>query len=338
MPLMLASLLACNNASSTTKITFSSDSKNCRLIYNGIDCPIGHSISIPAEVDVTLTIESNQDYLPIFESNVHIDDAQSYSFNLSKKEITVKVTKNKKCVIKANAETPRENLEAYSWPEISQLSKMELANKYFEVGEEKTVKVNNLDHKVRIIEFSHDDLADGTGRAGITFEFANVITDSNGAVLLYWNINEPKVNAPKNYNFPGSTLNDFLNKNDDCVFNKLPKPLHDAIREVNKKVGMGSEYSTNESYQTKLFPLAHDEIFDHVNGTPNDEGTKYLYFQNGGSTIKTPVDKRAEDYWLRSPYTGYTYRAWCINYFGNPGNNDINVEKYMHAVAPAFCI
>ena len=351
IPLMAISLLAScakGNDSMQTTVTFSKESVGCALWYNDVSYAKGARFKIPAGVDVTLTVEANQDYLPVFKDGLTISEAMTYNFNPNKKEITVKVASNGKCVIKAIAETPKENLEAYKWSEISQLSEMGLADDLFKVGDIKKVTVNEKDHDVRIIGFNHDALkSDKTKTAGITFEFANVITKSNGdADTTYWN-NE---SASTNYKYSKSTLNDYLNKDSNCIFNKLPDELKadGIIKEVYKPVAEGSSYEINETYTTKLFPLSYREIT--ASGDTEfvkDEGFTYPFYtgedyDTDDNRIKKEVGSEVNDfgesYWLRSPAIGENLSsdAWYVGYGGGLSPGGIYVLLYM--VAPAFCI
>ncbi len=80
-----------------------------------------------------------------------------------------------------------EPLEECTWEKISAISKAGNASEWFKVGDEKTVEVNGQPHKVRIIGFNQDkDL--NNKPIGITFEFVNLISDSNGCSLAtLWN-------------------------------------------------------------------------------------------------------------------------------------------------------
>ena len=86
--------------------------------------------------------------------------------------------------------TPLTSIISYvdllSKEELKEISEKGEAKKAFRVGDEKTVTLlengtkQNFKHTVRIIGFNHDELSTSTSTdpqyAGITFEFANVIT------------------------------------------------------------------------------------------------------------------------------------------------------------------
>ncbi|MCQ2786807.1 MAG: InlB B-repeat-containing protein [Bacilli bacterium] len=251
-----------------------------------------------------------------------------------------------------------------SWKEIKAVATTNYnPSSCFKIGATKKVylKEQTSPHTVRIIGFNHDDLADGSGKGGITFEFADVITKSNGDVLTTtWNYKQTTLS--KNYDYRVSTLNDFLNDTEDdgSVINMLPSDpvnidLKEVIKPVNKKVGVnesetkGDEYYIATSFDGSddypypyLFPLAHDEINTHQDGVVNNEGSKYQYYiehPNDEDRIKRKVGIESgdgEDYWLRSPRTSETFIAWIVHNIGNLTSR--NVYSVANAVAPAFCI
>ncbi|MCQ2795130.1 MAG: hypothetical protein MJ214_02840 [Bacilli bacterium] len=280
MPLMAVSLLeSCGKSNSfQTTVTFSGESVGCTLYYNDVGYAKDTPITIPAGEDVVLKIEPNQDYLPVFKNGLTIFEAIAYSFNPVKKEITIKVANNGKCVIKAVAESPKENLEAYKWSEISQLSEMGLADDLFKVGDTKKVKVNEQNHDVRIIGFNQDRDKDDN-LIGITFEFANLVCDKDGYSLAsIWNDTDNIESS--NHNYFNSTIHNNLNdtkkgtakwytirktkKSDeykDSLLLMLPDDLRNTIIPAKKNVKV---FNNNEWIETQeldsLFLLTSKEL------------------------------------------------------------------------------
>ncbi|MCQ2795191.1 MAG: InlB B-repeat-containing protein [Bacilli bacterium] len=338
----------------TATVYFSAFSQSCKLSYKGAKYQPNSSFLIPAGVEVTLTIKSNQGYFPILDGDVEIREAQSYSFNLIEKEIIIKVAQDNVCVIKAVAEnTPRESLESYEWSEINILSKAGLADTCFDVGDTKevTLKGQDFPHTVRIIGFNHDDLADGSGKAGITFEFADVITKDSKeeAYTTKWD-------TPNNSDYRKSILNNFLNNETEgttSVINMLPDDLSEEgiIKSVNKLVGVSETQTrgkfTATSFETKLFSLAYHEIHnpDSRPVTPNETNGIYEYYEgHGGDTdedniyrVKKIVDGGdGVSFWLRSPAMNFLTDAFRVLTGGALGYGQVTTREC--AVAPAFCI
>lgn len=143
-----------------------------------------------------------------------------------------------------------------------------------------------------------------------------------------------------NDNFPKSVLNDFLNGTSIYdIINLIPDSLKSAIKTVNKYVGTGDSYKSVESYSTKFFPLAHNEVVDHVDDAVPNEGSKYTFYKKPQITkylIKSAVGAtKGEDYWFRAPIQ---YNVERVYYCSFAGAMDTNSAKSTYAVAPAFCI
>ena len=81
------------------------------------------------------------------------------------------------------------HLQDCTWAEIAEISASGLASQVFDIGDTKTVKLkhqNGTDYyqTVRIVGFNYDVLSsDPSKKAGITFEFCDLISDSKGNSL-----------------------------------------------------------------------------------------------------------------------------------------------------------
>lgn len=240
-------------------------------------------------------------------------------------------------------------LDGLTWKEISNISVKGFATSLFDIGDTKLIKINNKQHRVRIIDFNHDSLANQIDEvAGITFEFENTITKEDGSpCTTIWN---EGASSGDNYYFPTSIFNTFLNGTDKStegsILAMLPRELQKQIKVVQKDIATlsdgGSTYVVN-SYYTKLFPLSYREI------TTNridpmfccKEGSTYAFYKGTGDTDANRIKKIVEgltgqSYWLRSPLITQRYYTWCVNSDGYPGRSFIYF--YERAVAPAFCI
>ncbi|MCQ2794834.1 MAG: DUF6273 domain-containing protein [Bacilli bacterium] len=215
-----------------------------------------------------------------------------------------------------------------------------------DIGKEVEVEVNSLKHKVRLIGINHDDLTDGTGKAHCTFDFANLITHidekefKTEPTTVPWDINVRAPFTSNNHNYVKSFVNTYLNSKDtaDSIINLLPDGLEENIKYVNKRVGIGDSYSTENPFSEKLFLLSHDEMIAHTKGVANGEGNIYEYYKKDKAIFKKkPVNYDYEwEYWLRSPATEDLKCAWFWDY---------SESKFTYAavvagitVAPAFCI
>ncbi|MCQ2795129.1 MAG: DUF6273 domain-containing protein [Bacilli bacterium] len=259
---------------------------------------------------------------------------------------------------------PTDDLTKFDWKTIRNIAVTGNPSQWFKIGATKKVKINEKDHIVKIIDFNHDysELPDEGNPdpnkvLGITFEFANVITDSNGnAVTTIWD-GEYEVSG-NNYDYRKSVLNTFLNND---VLNMLPSSgdldnpdLKEVIKPVDKKVGVneseteGSQYYTAISYDGETYPypylflLAYDEMANNGSWVTEGEGTKYQYYEeypNQADRIKRKVgieSGNGEGYWIRSPRANGSYGAWIVGIDGRLRH--YSVYSFAFAVAPAFCI
>jgi hypothetical protein len=70
-------------------------------------------------------------------------------------------------------------LQSYSWADIAAISEAGEAANYFSVGDEKTVEIRAKTYTLQVMGFNHDDLADGSGKAGMTFGLKEIMTSHN---------------------------------------------------------------------------------------------------------------------------------------------------------------
>jgi len=175
------------------------------------------------------------------------------------------------------------------------------------IGLTRGVMVNNQVHKVRLIGINHDDLADGSGnKAHTTWEFANLISDSNGySLATQWHDTN---DAPQNQDFLNSSIRKALtsegnftrpsgnnilfatkgetqwnNSYTNTILSMLPNGLQNQLKLVNKPVGTGTDY-TETTYSDKLFLLSSKEM-GYINANDKGFGETYSYYS--GHTTET---------------------------------------------------
>ncbi|MCQ2752791.1 MAG: InlB B-repeat-containing protein [Bacilli bacterium] len=222
----------------TANVTFAPESVGCRLLYGGIPCPAGEPVKVPANVPVTLKIDVTDysKFLPIFSEaeGLTIVGTTEKTFDPIKQEITVRLNTDADCKITATTSAPRASLDDYTWEEISKISQMGLANKYFKIYNPndsalstKKVQLKHQDSNangqidsdeiyqtVRIIDFNKD-VDKNNNPIGITFEFANTISDADGhSLTTQWNDTSDSMTA--NYNYLASTIRKALNGTGDA--------------------------------------------------------------------------------------------------------------------------
>lgn len=285
-----------------------------------------------------------------------ISDTCSYDIVNDVGELTIRPTYIKHNISVIARASDYDLLEYLDWknddesvPDIEGISFSGLAPYIFNLGETKTVKVNDIDHQVRIIGFNHD--VDSDNRPiGLTFEFVNTIYIDSSSNSLVWENKSGDLSTNKN--FPHSNLNCYLNYDDHSVLSYLDDNLKSAIKTTYKKVGLQlqEEYITDYPYPAKLFPLSNREIGGNNEAVAEGEGTIYEFYDSYHKADQDPqpqwyktdaYDRRVEGYWLRSPCIEYNNAAWRVyNYHtdktGGLGSSPVHFAAY--SVAPAFCI
>ncbi|MCQ2795663.1 MAG: DUF6273 domain-containing protein [Bacilli bacterium] len=369
MPLVAISFLTnCSESKpyKTVKRTVSFNIPDCKMLYGSTEIDSsGTEIELPdispCYVKFLLKADDNTYMKP---SDITLDKTTDYTFDSDSGDLLINVQSDLNITGSCDM---YKSLEECTWSQISQISNLGKASDAFSVGDTKTVKVNGLNHKVRIIGFNHDELSTSTEQApkyaSITFEFANVITNSNRVTTTIWD--GVYQTSGDNFDYRESIINSFLNNTEDnnSVINMLPSSgdiknpdLREVIKPVDKKVGVSTD--SGHSYIATsfdgdahpypyLFLLAHDEITKdrRESYAASNEGTTYEYYKqhdDKNSRIKKVAGLGvSRTYWLRSPRPHPTTHnnscAWHVSMSGDLFG-DLTVYNELFGVAPAFCI
>lgn len=195
------------------------------------------------------------------------------------------------------------SLQDATWDDISTVSKFNIASMIWSVGDEKTITLSTGEQVTLVIlGFNHDDLADGSGKAGITFGMKNLLADTY--IMNGWN-DGPNSDT----NEGGWNECEMRTETMEAVFSTLPLDLQSAIRQVNKKTTSGNYSKEITTSIDKLFLFSEVEIDGTEAEGYASEGGQYEYWK----TVKD--GKKDEDrekflsngegrsfyWWLRSP-------------------------------------
>lgn len=172
----------------------------------------------------------------------------------------------------------------------------------------------------RIVGINHDDLADGSGKAGLTFEATN-------SALGYQKMNATNTNAG---GWEKSELRGRLNTGD--LWSLLPSELQSKVKAVTKMTDNqgGGKAGTPTATTDKVFLLSATEVW----GDMQSDGTQYEYYKsNGVTTSNYSGASSSGSHWTRSVIPSYSTFFCYVYYSGDWNSKHATHTSY---VFPAF--
>ena len=190
-----------------------------------------------------------------------------------------------------------------------------------DAGTKWSIKLTNGETlEYRIIGINHDDLADGSGKAGLTFEATN-------SALGYQKMNATNTNAG---GWEKSELRGRLNSGD--LWSLLPAELQSKVKAVKKLTDNqgGGKAGTPTATTDKVFLLSATEVW----GDMQSDGTQYEYYKSKGVTTSNYSGASSSgNHWTRSVYPSLSTYFRCVNYSGAWSSN---LATNTYCVFPAF--
>ena len=206
--------------------------------------------------------------------------------------------------------TPLNNI---SWRKLNLISKKNKFKEYLKIGDEKELIIGEYSYSyynfgneitithpkttyhVQILGFNHDDLSDGSGKAGITVGLKEIMT-------TYYNMNLTNTNIG---GWKDSEMRTYLNND---VYNALSSDLQTVIKTVNKVSDNGNRDTTTLNItQDKLFLFSTTEVGLDGAYSVDGQGVKYEYFVDDISRTKKCLNNPTnsfDSWWLRSTWIG----------------------------------
>lgn len=211
-----------------------------------------------------------------------------------------------------------------TWAQIAKASAAGKASTLWPVGDEKNITVGSETLTLVILGFNHDDKADGSGKAGITFGLKNLMAGTRA-------MNSSNTNSG---GFTGSAMYTWLQ---GTLLNSLPSDLQAVLKSVNKKTSAGSQSSTINTNAMKIFLFSEIEIFGAVTYSKAGEGTQYPYFATASTRVKYLSNGAgsANKWWERSPYASSS-NGFCV--VGSNGDASSNSASLSGGVCFGFCV
>ena len=141
------------------------------------------------------------------------------------------------------------------------------------VGNSKTMLIDGIEYQIDIIGKNHDDYADGSGKAPLTFQLHDCYADKK-------QMNSSGTNAG------GWTSCDMRQTHLPAILAKMPTEVQNGIREVNKLTSAGNQSTAIDTTGDKLFLLSEIEVFGITGYSRSGEGTQYDYYKEDGRSVK----------------------------------------------------
>lgn len=215
------------------------------------------------------------------------------------------------------------DLNHLSWSEVSNISRSGEARQRIALGAVKTDRMKNgFNAEYRVIGFNHDDLADGSGKAPLSWEMTRAYKDKRPMDL----------SSTSKGGWDKSELRAWLNSD---FFNLCSDELQSIICPVEKLTSAGDRSREIINSVDRVFILSEKEVYGRVFYSAPHEGHWYEYYRLEDipyfilDEIGNPVFRR-----LRSACCNDYYTHCGVDTDGSPYSC---YEGISGALAPCFC-
>ena len=183
----------------------------------------------------------------------------------------------------------------------------------------KDMLIGGKNYRIDIIGKNHDTYAAG-GTAPLTFQMHDCYNDTK------------QMNS-SNTNSGGWTNCAMRTTHLPAILALMPEEVQAAIKEVQKKTSAGSQSSSIQATNDKLFLLSEIEIFGSTTYSFAGEGKQYDYYKAGNSTVKN-LSGSAYFWWERSPFSSDSAYFCSV---GSSGYAAATIVSASRGVAFGFC-
>ena len=134
-----------------------------------------------------------------------------------------------------------------------------------------------------------------------------------------------------NNSYKDSSIHSYLNS---TFYNLIDSQIRAVIKQVKIPYTNSGVQSGANGLSTKVFLLSGTEVGFSGVSYMNTEGAKLPYFDSASKRVAYNGSSAAE-WWLRSPYTNYSYYVWFVK---SDGSNDGWLYYDTYGVRPAFVL
>lgn len=207
-----------------------------------------------------------------------------------------------------------------TWEQIIEACHNNEVPETWKVADQKPMTIGGSDYLIDIIGKNHDDYADGSGKAPLTFQLHDCYKIA-------------KAMHSTSTNTVGWTQCSMRVEHLPIILKQMPADVQSGIREVNKISASSGRSHVLVTTKDSLFLLSEVEVFGSSINSNSGEGTQYDYYKAGNSTVKD-FNGSAYDWWERSPTAGSPKYYCNVKSTGSSINSSANVIR---GVAFAFC-
>ena len=218
---------------------------------------------------------------------------------------------------------PLKDLNHLTWSEIEAIGAAGKARETFALGATKKDHMKNgYDAEWKIIGFDHDDLADGSGKAPISWDMVRAYKDE-------WSMNDEATNAG------GWDQCKARKRVDGELLSLCSDELQAIIKPVIKLTSAGSCSKDIIKSICKLWLKSEKELFGRCIYSAPGEGHWYEYYRQEDVPYFA-LDENGDRVcqWLRSALCTGSNLFCSVNTDGSANNNNAN---YSLALLPGFC-
>lgn len=203
-----------------------------------------------------------------------------------------------------------------SWAAIIKACQEKKVPDTWNVGDSCNMTINNKTYAIDIIGKNHDDYADGSGKAPLTFQM-------HTTYATQYKMNGAEYNNCGWKNCLVRTSNAFPE-----LKQVMPAEVVAALKGVTKKTTAGDASSAIDTTTDTLFLLSEIEVQGTRTHSYAGEGTQYAYYQTAANR------KKNRAWYLRSPRINSTS---CFCRTGWDGEADWSVASEVDGIAAAWC-
>ena len=203
---------------------------------------------------------------------------------------------------------------------------------FYSVGDIVPLNVGDETINMEIVAFDHDNLADGSGKAHISFVAKDLLAESK----VMNNSEKTDGNGNSGYNIGGWELSDMRLYCNNTIFPRISESVRNMIKSVNKVSDGGYYNKVLVTTSDKIWiPSYHEVGLGGSSYIVNGQGTTYPHFVNTSSRMKNKVDSIVDAWWLRSSYTNNKNIFWGVNSSGTAVTSGSSIAN---GIAIGFCI